>query len=151
DVTPEDLLDWLEPLARPVAVIDTTSCSGPFLGKLTAPGRVVITATKNGKENNFAYFGRALGEVLGDPQTDLDDDQQISLLELYLAASARLAQFYTKERRMVTEHALLDDNGDSFGTPPDWFQGIRAVKKAQDFAEADGHRAHQLCLAPSAV
>src|SRR5205085_8451639 len=39
-----------------------------------------------------------------------------------------------------------DDNGDSLGTPADWFQGTRAVKTAKDGAKPDGLRAGQLCL-----
>jgi hypothetical protein len=47
---------------------------------------------------------------------------------------------------LVTEHALLDDNGDGLGTPADWFRGVRATKKAKDGASHDGGRANQFCL-----
>ena len=32
----------------------------------------------------------------------------------------------------MTEHALIDDNGDGQGTPADWFQGIRVVEVRGD-------------------
>jgi hypothetical protein len=51
---------------------------------------------------------------------------------------------------LATEHALLDDNGDGFGTPADWFRGIRAIKKAKGDASPDGRRAHQFHLVQSA-
>jgi hypothetical protein len=37
------------------------------------------------------------------------------------------------------------------GTPADWFQGIRAVKRAKAGAEVDGLRAHQIHLIRSAA
>lgn len=49
----------------------------------------------------------------------------------------------------MTEHSLLDDNGDGHGTPPDWFRGIRATKTAKDGSALDGLRAHQFHLVRS--
>jgi hypothetical protein len=43
----------------------------------------------------------------------------------------------------------LDDNGDGMGTPADWFQGVRAVKKAQS-GKVDGRRAQQIHLISNA-
>ena len=51
--------------------------------------------------------------------------------------------------RLATEHALIDDNGDGLGTPPDWFRGVRAQRKARDGASPDGTRAHQFHLVRS--
>ena len=140
---------WLAPIKRPVAVIDCASASAPFLNKLSGPGRVVITATRSGSEQNFARFGEALAEAIADPRADLDKDGQVSLLEAYLTAGARTAEWYKTRSRLATEHALLDDNGDHLGTPADWFKGIRAIRRAKDGATPDGLRAHQLPLIPS--
>ena len=49
----------------------------------------------------------------------------------------------------MTEHALLDDNGDGLGTPADWFRGLRAIKKPKDNAGLDGLLAQQFRLVPS--
>jgi len=146
DVSAEDLAGWLEPIPRPVAIINAASSSAPFLKRLSAPGRVVITATKSGFEQNYARFGRFLAEAIVEPQADLDKDGQTSLLEAFLTASHRVGEFYAAEGRLATEHALLDDNGDALGTPADWFRGIRPVQKASDDASLDGYRAHQLHL-----
>jgi hypothetical protein len=86
---------------------------------------------------------------LFDPRADIDKDDQTSLLEAYLLASAGVREFYAREGRLATEHALLDDNGDRLGTPADWFQGTRAVKTAKDGAPPDGLRAGQLQLVRS--
>src|SRR5574341_271881 len=132
DFSAQELAQWLKPIRRPVVVINAASSSGAFLPVLSAPGRVVITATRSGDEQNYARFGAYLAETMADPASDLDKDGQTSLLEGYLFASRRVAEFYSGEGRLATEHALLDDNGDALGTPADWFRGIRAVKKARD-------------------
>src|SRR6266516_1665976 len=150
DLSASELEDWLKPFRRPLAVINCASSSGPFLNKLSAANRVIVVATRSGYEQNYARFGQFVAEAITDhPQADLDKDGQTSLLEVFLAASQRVADFYNAEGRLATEHALLDDNGDRLGTPADWFRGIRAVKKASDGAALDGLRAHQFHLVRS--
>lgn len=149
DLTPEQLAEWLAPIGRPVAILNGASASGPFLTGLSGKDRVVVTATRSGDEQNFARLGQYLAESIADPAADLDKDDQVSLLEAFLTAGARVEEFYKTRARLSTEHALLDDNGDRLGTPPDWFRGIHATKRAKDGASADGIRAHQLHLIPS--
>ncbi len=149
DLSAADLSDWLKPFQRPLAVIDTTSSSAPFLAKLTGPKRVVVSATRSGNEQNYARFGKFLAEAVGDPKSDLDKDGQISLLESYLSASHRTTDFYKTEGRLATEHALIDDTGDGMGTPAEWFRGVIATKRAKDGAPLDGLRAHQFHLVRS--
>ena len=149
DLSATELAEWLKPFRRRIAVINSASSSGPFINKLSAPGRVVIAATRSGYEQNYARFGQYISEAIADAKADLDKDGQVSLLEAFLTASRRVAGFYETEGRLATEHALLDDNGDGLGTPADWFRGIRAEKKATGGASLDGVRAHQLHLVRS--
>src|SRR6185369_7859720 len=149
DVSSAELAEWLQPFRRPLVVINTASCSGPFLNGLTGTNRAIITATRSGNEQNYTRFGQYFAEALTDPQADLDHDGQVSLLEAFLTASRQAAEFYKAQGRLVTEHALLDDNGDGLGTPADWFRGLRATKQAKDGAALDGNRAHQLHLSRS--
>ena len=151
DLTAEELASWLKPLRRPLAVVNCTSASAPFLNRLSGENRVVVTATRSGSEIHFARFGDQLSAAVADPSADLDKDGQTSLLEAYLAAAHRTAEFYKQGGRLMTEHALLDDNGDGLGTPADWFQGVRATKSAKDGAPPDGSRAHQWHLVRSAA
>jgi len=146
DVSAAELASWLQPFRRPLILINCTSSSGPFLNKLSAPGRIVLTATKSGHEQNYARFGQFISEAIIDPEADLDKDGQTSLLEAFLTAAYRVADFYKTEGRLATEHPLLDDNGDGRGTPADWFRGVRAVKKSSEGVAADGLRAHQFHL-----
>lgn len=149
DVSAVELADWLKPIQRPLAIINASSASAPFLQKLAGTNRVIITATRSSAEVNYARFGRYFAEAIGDSGADLDKDGQTSLLEAYLTTARRVKDFYDTEGRLATEHPLLDDNGDGLGTPPDWFRGTRASKAAKDGAPLDGLRAHQWHLVRS--
>lgn len=146
DLTDSELAQWLKPITRPVAVLDCTSSSAPFLTKLAGSNRIVVTATKSGAEQNYARFGQYLAEVWTDSGTDLDKDGQTSLLEGFLIAARRTNEFYKTKARLSTEHALIDDNSDGRGTPSDWFEGVRLTRKPKDGVAPDGQRAHQLHL-----
>lgn len=150
DVADTELAEWLRPVTRPLAVIATASASAPFIAKLSGRNRVIVTSTRSGNEQNYARFGRFLAAAITDLASDLDRDGQVSLLEAYLAAAQRTAEFYAAAMRLATEHALIDDNGDGLGTPADWFKGTRATRKAKEGAVADGPRAHQFHLLRSA-
>jgi len=151
DLSASEVAKLLEPFQRPTAVIAAFASSAPFLNKLSGKGRVVITSTRSGNEQNYSRFGQYISAAIADPEADLDKDGQTSLLEAYLMAARRLTEFYETEGRLATEHPLLDDNGDGLGTPPDWFRGVRAIKKAKEGAQLDGLRAHQFQLVRNAL
>jgi hypothetical protein len=146
DISADDLAAALKSCSRPLAVVQCASASGPFLPALSALGRVIITATRSGYEDNATRFGGYLARAIANPSADLDKDGQTSLLEAFLLASRQVEQFYKDQGLLMTEHALLDDNGDGLGTPPDWFRGLRAVKSAAEGKAVDGVRAHQMIL-----
>jgi hypothetical protein len=149
DVSDSELAEWLKPFQRPLIVINSASASAPFLKTLSGTNRVILTATRSGSEINYARFGDYFALAIADPQSDLDKDGQVSVLEAFLLASHRVAEFYKTEGRLATEHALIDDNGDGLGTPADWFRGVRATRKAKDGASLDGTCANQLRLVSS--
>jgi hypothetical protein len=149
DVSADELGVWLRPLRRPLVVIDAASASGPFVKALSAPGRVVVTATRSGHEQNATRLGGLVVDALADPQADLDKDGQTSLLEAFLVASKRVEAAFTESGLLPTEHALLDDNGDGMGTAAGLYRGLRPSTPA-GAATPDGRRAHQVHLLPSA-
>ena len=148
DVDAAELAEWCQAVRRPLAVIDSSSASGPMLNALSGPGRVVVVATKSGNEKNFARFGDFFSTAIGDSAADLDKDGQTSLLEAFLRAAREVDEFYAQQARLATEHALLDDNGDALGTPAAWFQGVRAIRTAKDGAALDGSAAQRWYLVP---
>jgi hypothetical protein len=150
DITPTELAAWLMPIDRPLAIVNCASASGPFINELSGKNRIVIAATRSGHEYNLTRFGDFISAAIADPEADLDKDEQTSLLEAFLRAATGVAEFYQRDSRLATEHALLDDNGDGLGTPADWFQGLRATKSAKDGSSLDGLRASQVQLIRSA-
>jgi hypothetical protein len=146
DISADELANALKPCHRPIIVIQCASAGGPFLPALSAPGRVIVTATRSGNEVNATRFGNYLARAIADPSADLDKDGQTSLLEAFLLAARLTDQFYKEQGRLATEHSLIDDNGDGLGTPPDWFHGVRAIKTAEGGKSVDGVRAHQMVL-----
>jgi len=146
DLSAAELAEWLKDHERPLAIINCASSSGPFINALSGPNRVILTATRSGAEQNFARLGGHLATAITDPTADLDKDRQVSLLEAFLTAADRTAEFYKTEGRLATEHPLIDDNADTRGTPADWFRGIRVTKQTEDGTLPDGLRAHQLHL-----
>lgn len=149
DVAAQELVGWLDGCQRPVVVLNTAPASAPFLTALSRAGRVVISATKSGREEQATRFGGFVAEALGKAEADIDQDGQVSVLEVFLHAARAVEASYKEEGLIATEHPLLDDNGDGRGTRADWFQGVWAVKGAADGATVDGIRAHQIHLVPS--
>lgn len=150
DVSAQDLAKWLAPLTSRLVVLNCASASAPFINRLAAPNRVIVTATRSGNEVNFARFGGFLSRAVGDLKADLDRDGQVSVLEAFLWASGQVNRYYQNADRLVTEHALIDDNGDGLGTPAEWFRGIHPVAAADDQKPLDGLLAHQHHLVRSA-
>lgn len=146
DITADELAKAMEGKPGTWIAIVCASSSGPFLSKLSGPNRVVITATKSGAEQNFSRFGKYLAEAIEDPESDLDHDRSLSVLEAFLAASDRVSKHYSDEGLLATEQALLDDNGDGRGTAASFFRGVRAVKAPADGAELDGSLARRISL-----
>jgi hypothetical protein len=151
DVAAAELAEWLAPFRRPVAVVNAASASAPWIPALSEPGRVIVTATKSGQEQEFARLGDALSQAIGGTEADLDKDGQTSLLEALLWGEDRTARGYEEEGRLATEHPLVDDNGDKLGTRADWFRGVRVTRTIEGAASPDGRRAHQFVLVRSAA
>ena len=101
---------------KQIVFVDTTSASGPFLNDLSAPGRTIITATRNGAENFSTLFGGYFVDALTGDEADADKNRRVSMLEAFQFAKAAVQRAYEKEGLLSTEHALLDDNGDKAGS-----------------------------------
>lgn len=90
-------------------VVNMTSASGGATGALKKDGRTVITATKSGTEKNAVVFARYWVEALRDPSADTDKNEAISAAEAFLYAQAKTKKFYDDNKRLSTEHAVLED------------------------------------------
>jgi len=150
DVSATELESWLKPHEdRPVLIINTASSSAPFLTKLSGENRIILTATRTGSEYNSTQLANFLSQNINNPESDLDQDGQTSLLEAWLFSNRELSDHYKKDGRIQTEHSLLDDNADAKGTQPKDFTGILPKQKPDEKKTPDGFRAHQFHLKPS--
>ena len=146
DITAAELAEALDDLQRPTAIINAASSSGPFLPALSGPNRVVVTATQSGTEKNATRFGKFFSQAVASGSADLDHDRAISILEAFTQASAEVRRAYEQEGRILTEHALIDDNGDQRGTPGDAFRGLETIAQSQDARPLDGQLASRITL-----
>ncbi|EDY84186.1 hypothetical protein VDG1235_3816 [Verrucomicrobiia bacterium DG1235] len=149
DISAEELRTWLEPIKSQLVFVHGGSASAPFLSSLSAPNRVIITATRSGTEQNYARFGELFVHSLRSQRSDIDLDGRVSLLEAFVSASSAVETFYIEAGRLTSEHALLDDNGDARGTPANRFQGLRPVSSSGSNETVDGRLARRLSLLPA--
>jgi hypothetical protein len=96
-------------------VVNMTSASGGSRTALEKPNRAVITATKSGSEKNATVFARYWVEALRDPAADTDKNETVSALEAFIYAEAKTSQFYDTQKRLATEHPILEDTGQGDG------------------------------------
>jgi len=135
DIEASELAELLKPFQRRLIVLNLFSASGPFVAPLAGKDRVIVSASRGG-ERNYSRLGEKLANSLGSTDADLDLDGSLSLLEAVLHASAAAKAFYDDAQRVVSEHAIIDDNGDGRGTGTDKFKGLRAEGTSPDGALA---------------
>jgi hypothetical protein len=117
DMTPVEFEAQLKKLpTKQVVFVNTASASGPFVEKLSAPGRTIVTATRNGAEQFATLFGGYFVDALTSDAADADKNKRITVLEAFKYAKAEVAKAYEREGFLSTEHALLDDDGDKEGS-----------------------------------
>jgi hypothetical protein len=116
----------------------TTSASGWFVRALSAPGRIVIAATAADEEYNETEFPQALAAVARLPARELDADKdgKVSVLEVYRRTVKEVEARFAADRRVPTEHAQLDDNGDGVGTEEPVLADVPKKKPTADGALA---------------
>ena len=116
DLSGADLAGMLDKIpASRQAVINMTSSSGGSIDALRRANRIVISATKTGTEKNATSFARYWAEALRDPAADTDKNESISALEAFKYAQQKTDEFFTKQKRLATEHSVLEDTGKGEG------------------------------------
>ena len=116
DLTGAELASLLDhvPATRQL-VVNMTSSSGGSIEFLRRPTRVVISATKSGTEKNATVFARYWAEALRDPAADTDKNEAVSALEAFHYAQRKTNEFFDTNKRLATEHAVLEDTGKGEG------------------------------------
>ena len=121
DITGSELLALLDKVkARQQLVVAATSASGALLdvidtGNRTTGQRVLITATKNGREKTAVLFPEYMVEAITTEAADTDKNESISAMEIFEYANSSVEGFYETEKLLAPEHARLQgENAASF-------------------------------------
>ena len=94
---------------------------------------MVITATKSGNEKNATVFARFWVEALRDPVgRHRQERNRFGAGSLHLRRN-KTAQFYETQKRLATEHPMLEDTGQGDGQrkpSPENGEGLKAAQFA---------------------
>lgn len=110
DITGQDLAGLLAALGdRHVYIVAGSSASGALLPILSGRNRVVVTATRNARERQPPLFLSFFLEAAESPLADTNKNGRVSLLEAFVFARAKVAEWFTERGRLQTEHPVLND------------------------------------------
>jgi hypothetical protein len=116
DLTATELAALLDRVpAQRQLLVNMTSCSGGSIEQLRHPNRIVIAATKTGSEKNATNFARYFAEALREPAADTDKNESVSALEAFRYAQAKTTEFFDTQKRLATEHSVIEDTGKGTG------------------------------------
>jgi hypothetical protein len=116
DLTGAELAMLLDKIpATRQLVVNMTSSSGGSIAFLQKKTRIVITATKAGTEKNATVFARYWAEALREPSADADKNETVSALEAFHYAQRKTTEFFDSQKRLATEHSVLEDLGKGEG------------------------------------
>jgi len=97
--------------ASTVLVVNATSASGAILEEWAGDGRTVITATRSGAERNATRFGEYWAQALSSDSADINKNGIITAQEAFDFTERSVADSYTEEDALATEHPQLSGDG----------------------------------------
>lgn len=113
DLVPSDLqLGLVAFPTQTLALVHTGTASGGFIAPLSGPNRVLIAATRSDRQLNATEFGQFFAAAVAGEGSDLDKDGRLSLLEAFDYTRLEVERLYEEQNELLTETAVLDDNGD---------------------------------------
>jgi len=125
DITAADFAASLNDFAgQDVIVVNTAGSGYPFCQTLSAPGRVVVCATRSAAERYDTIFTETFLEGLENHAADRDKNMRVSMLEAFSYAREKVKKWYADRNRLPSEHPTIDDNGDGrFALEPNPVEG----------------------------
>ena len=97
--------------AKSQLVVNATSASGAVLDGWATDGRTVITATRSGFERNATRFAELFAAALAEGAADINKNGIITAQEAFDYASRAVAESFTKQGALATEHPQLKGGG----------------------------------------
>jgi len=115
DLTASEWTDLLKPLPGRLVFVNSTGASFPFLRRVAARGRVVLTATDSAAQQFETVFPEFFIKAFADEAADLDKNGRVSVWEAFTYASDGVRQWFEQKGQLPTERPLLDDTGAGVG------------------------------------
>ena len=100
---------------KTTVIANLASASGEFVKPLSGEGRIIITATRSGMEQNATRFPEHFIGALGNTEADADKNGRVSVFEAFEYAAKMTEASFKQKGVLATEHSLLDDNADGKG------------------------------------
>jgi len=92
---------------------------GLAVKELSKEGRIIICSCTEEQRFNIK-FSECFVSSLSDSETDIDNDGKKSILEIFIATSKKIEDWYRKEKLLLNETPILDDNGDGKPSKEPW-------------------------------
>jgi hypothetical protein len=115
DLSASEWAELLKGMPGRLVFVDTTGAGFPFLRKMAARGRVVVTATDSAAQQFETVFPDFFVKAFADPAADVDKSGRVSVWEAFSYASAGVRQWFEQHGQLPTERPLLDDTGAGIG------------------------------------
>jgi hypothetical protein len=97
--------------ARAQLVVNASSASGAVLEPWAADGRILVTATRTGAERNATRFAEYWALALFADEADVNKNGVVTAAEAFEYASRRVADSFTDDGTLATEHPQLVGDG----------------------------------------
>ena len=119
DLKASEWADLVRSIPARLIFVNAASASFPFMHRLAAPGRIVVTATDAAAQQFETVFPEFFIKAFDDPAADVDKNGRVSIDEAFRYASAGVRKSYEQRGQLATERALVDDKGNGVGREAD--------------------------------
>ena len=120
DMTQEQLAQLFNSIkASSILIVLDCPASGLAVKALSKQGRIIICSCTD--EQRFSTkFGEYFTSALNSDETDIDEDGKVSILEVFIATSKKVEDWYRQKQLLITETPVMDDNGDGKASKEPW-------------------------------
>ena len=109
--------------SKSMLVILDCPAAGLAVKELSAKGRIIICSCTDQQRFNMK-FGECFMAALNNPETDIDNDNKKSILEVFISTSKNVEDWYREEKLLLNETPVLDDDGDGKPSKEPWLYSI---------------------------
>ena len=124
DITEIELGQMIKKIkSNSMLIILDCPASGLAVKELSAKGRIIVCSCTDEQRFNIK-FGEYFVSAWDNIENDIDSDGKISVLEAFISTSKNIQDWYEKEKLLMNETPVLDDNGDGKPSKEPWLYVI---------------------------